>query len=380
MSREGEGSAGSTGGGPPGPKWDDGRNVDPLIGALEGEGAHQRATADRGHGEGTAPFDVWPLPASQDGQEREDPSYYDRPTLKQPVWKWYVPAYFAVGGAAGAAAVLGAAAQIADREGLHPLIKRARWMAALGGAAGTVLLILDLGRPSRFLHMVRVFRPTSPMNLGSWVLSTLAPAAVGSVAFSSPGGLTGVLGDLSGLVSGMAGVPLSGYTAVLLSNTAVPVWQQTRKALPPLFVASAMSAAASLLQLTNLPAREEDIVRRLAVLAAAGELAAGAAVERSAGQVERVARPLHEGRSGLLLKVAKACALGGLLANLLPRRWRGKRTLAAVLGTIGAVVVKFGITEAGKASAADPRATFHHQRAGLGAAEVTGRASVTAPS
>src|SRR5207244_3456237 len=188
------------------------------------------------------------------------------------------------------------------------------------------------------------------------------------------GGLTGVLGDLSGLVSGMAGVPLSGYTAVLLSNTAVPVWQQTRKALPPLFVASAMSAAASLLQLTNLPAREEDIVRRLAVLAAAG------AVERSAGQVERVARPLHEGRSGLLLKVAKACALGGLLANLLPRRWRGKRTLAAVLGTIGAVVVKFGITEAGKASAADPRATFHHQRAGLGAAEVTGRASVTAPS
>src|SRR5207245_946794 len=161
----------------------DGRNVDPLIGALEGEGAHQRATADRGHSEGTAPFDVWPLPASRDGQEREDPSYYDRPTLKQPVWKWYVPAYFAVGGAAGA-------------------------------------------------------------------------AAVGSVAFSSPGGLIGVLGDLSGLVSGMAGVPLSGYTAVLLSNTAVPLWQQTRKALPPLFVASAMSAAASLLQLTKLSPRE----------------------------------------------------------------------------------------------------------------------------
>jgi len=346
---------------------------------LEGEGAQQAVPIERAGSEGSVPFEVWPLPASADGQAREDPSYYDRPVLKEPVWKWYVPAYFFCGGAAGAAAALGAVAQLADREGLHGLITRARWVAALGGAAGTALLIEDLGKPRRFFNMLRVFRPSSPMNLGSWILSTLGPAAAGSAVFSSPGGVTGGLGDLSGMVAGVAGLPLSGYTAVLLSNTAVPVWQQTRKALPPLFVASAMSAAASLLQLTELSNEEERIVRRFAILAAAGDLAAEVAVERSAAQIERVARPLHEGTSGLLLKVAKACTAASLVVNLLPGRRRLKRGLAGLLGTVGSIAVKFGITEAGKASAADPRATFHHQRAGLGGAEATGRPAVTAP-
>src|SRR5438874_11336372 len=90
------------------------------------------------------------------GRGRQDPSYYDRPVLKEPVWKWYVPAYFYVGGAAGAAATLGAAAQLADRRGLAGLIRRCRWIAAAGGAVGTGLLVVDLGRPERFLNMLRV--------------------------------------------------------------------------------------------------------------------------------------------------------------------------------------------------------------------------------
>jgi Ni/Fe-hydrogenase subunit HybB-like protein len=295
------------------------------------------------------------------------------------VWKWYVPAYFYVGGASGAAAALGAALQMADRRGHDGLIRRCRWIAALGGAAGTALLIADLGRPSRFLNMLRVFRPTSPMNLGSWVLSTVAPSAAASALFSSPGGLTGFLGDVSGLAAGASGIPLAGYTAVLVANTAVPVWQQSRRTLPPLFVSSAVAGAASLLQLMELDEREARVARRFAIVGAAGELASELAVDRDAARVERVAAPLHEGKSGLLLRISKACAGGSLLLNLLPGRSRTKRFLAGLFGTLGSLAVKFGIAEAGKASAADPRATFHQQRAGLGGAEATSSRAATGP-
>ncbi|HJP66423.1 MAG TPA: NrfD/PsrC family molybdoenzyme membrane anchor subunit, partial [Actinomycetota bacterium] len=292
-------------------------------------------------------------------------------------WKWYVPAYFYCGGAAGAAAVLGAAAQLSDRKGLHRLIARARWVAAAGGAVGTALLIADLGRPARFLNMLRVFRPTSPMNLGSWILSSMAPAAAGSALFASPGGLTGAVGDAAGLAAGVAGVPLAGYTAVLVSNTAVPVWQQTRRTLPPLFVSSAVSAGASLLQLMDLTDREAEIVRRFAIAGAVGDLISEQLVERDAGRVERVGRPLHEGRSGMLMKASKVCTAAGLVLTLFSRRSRAIRMAAGVLGSLGALAVKFGISEAGTASAADPRATFHQQRSGLGGQEATGRSAVS---
>ena len=164
-----------------------------------------------------------------------------------------------------------------------------------------------------------------------------------------------------------------------LFPTAVPIWQQTRRVLPPLFVSSAVCAAASLLQLMDLQGDEERIVRRFAVAGAAADLLAGHAVERSARLVERVGRPLHEGRSGRLLRLAKATTAAGLLVNLLPGRSRGKRAVAGILGTMGAAAVKFGIVAAGTASAGDPRATFHHQRSGLGGAEATGHPAVTAP-
>jgi len=354
----------------------DGRNVDPSLGVLEGEGAEQETNSDRVVTEGGPPLEVWDRIPSSDAEGRDDPTYFDRPALKRPVWKWYVPAYFAVGGAAGAAAALGAAAQLADRRGLDGLIRRCRWVAATGGAVGTVLLIVDLGKPGRFLNMLRVFRPSSPMNIGSWVLATVAPAAAGSAVLSRPGGITGLAGDLSGLVSGTAGLPLAGYTAVLVANTAVPVWQGARRTGPPLFVSSGMSAAASLLQLMKLTDQEERIVRRFAVMGAAADLVSEIALEREAGRVDQVAKPLHEGRSGALLGASKALTAASLVLNLAPERWRWKRVLAGILGALGAVAVKFGIMEAGAASAADPRATFHQQRAGLGGAEATGRPAV----
>ena len=318
---------------------------------------------------------------SAESDAGQDPTYYDRPLLKEPTWIWAVPAYFWVGGAAGAAATLGAAAQLMDRAGLDGLVRRCRWLSAAGGAIGTVLLIVDLGRPSRFLNMLRVFRPSSPMNVGSWVLATVGPSAAGAaVAGEVPWWPARLFADLSGVVAGLSGLPLAGYTGVLLANTAIPVWQGSRRALPPLFVGSGMLAGAGTLQLLGLSTRERNVVRRFAVAGALMDLGAEVAYDREVGRVERVADATEQGVAGSLLRAAKALTGAALIANLLPSRFgRWRDRLAAVLGIGASLATKFGVFFAGKRSAADPRATFHQQRQGLGAAEITGRAAVDGP-
>lgn len=309
----------------------------------------------------------------------EDPTYFERPILKEPTWIWTVPAYFYAGGAAGAAALLGAAAQAIGGGDTAGLMRRCRWIAAVGGAAGTAGLIYDLGRPERFLNMLRVFRHSSPMSVGSWVLAASAPLAAGSAVLSGASGVLGGAGNLAAYGAGALGMPLAGYTAVLLSTTAVPVWQGSRRSLPPLFMGSAMTAAASLLHLMRLSERERRIVKRFGVAGALIGLAAHAAMEREAGRVERVARPLHEGPSGALLRAAKALTAASLALGLVSGKSRARWAAAGILGTGGALATKFGVFHAGRASARDPRATFHQQRAGLGGTEVTGRAEPFGP-
>lgn len=352
----------------------DGRNIDPEVGILEGEGSQQVVPSDRASVEGAVPYSVWALEPTR---RRDDATYYDRPVIKEPVWIWAVPAYFYVGGAAGAAAVLGAVAQTADRKGFAGLVKRCRWIAAAGTATGTALLIYDLGRPARFLNMLRVFRPTSPLNVGSWILAAAGPLAAGSAVLADRNGRLRRLGDIAGAGAGLLGGPLAGYTGVLLSNTAVPVWQAPRRTLPVLFVSSAASSAASLLDLTHLDEREHRVAERFGAVAKVVDLAATVAVEREAARVERVSRPLREGLSGALWKAAKMSTAASLVLSVLPGTSRGKRIASALLGTGGALALRFAVWHAGTVSARDPRATFHMQRGGHGAAEVTGRAAVT---
>jgi len=217
------------------------------------------------------------------------------------------------------------------------------------------------------------------MNMGSWVLETTAPLAAGSALLGGVDGFLGAVGGAAGYGAGLLGLPLAGYTAVLISSTAVPVWQDTRRVSPPLFVASAVTAAASLLQLLGKTRREARIVRTFAVAGSVAELASSYALDRAGGRVEQVGKPLHEGRSGALLKAAKACTAASLAFSLVSGKRRWASVAARVLGTAGALAVKFGLFEAGKAPAADPRATFQQQREGRGGREVTGKTAVTAP-
>jgi formate-dependent nitrite reductase membrane component NrfD len=355
----------------------DGRNIDPRIGIVDGEASGQAVPRDRATGEGAAPFDVWERPPTEPSPD--GPTYYDRPVLKEPVWIWAVPAYFYAGGTAGAAAVLGTAVQLGGDDDLRGLVVACRRVAALGGAAGTALLIYDLGRPARFLNMLRVFRPTSPMSVGSWVLAAAGPLMAGSALLAGRRGVLRTLGDLAGLGAGVVGMPLAGYTAVLLSNTAVPLWQGTRRTLPVLFTASAMSGAASFLGLMDLDGQEERVIHRFGLIGKMAELGAMSAMEREAGRVDRVARPLREGLSGALWKAARGLTAGSLFLSLLPKKSRRTRLVSSVLGTAGALALRFAVFHAGKASARDPRATFEQQRGGRGAEEITGRPAVAGP-
>jgi formate-dependent nitrite reductase membrane component NrfD len=280
-------------------------------------------------------------------------TYYGQPVLKEPVWLWSVPGYFYMGAVAGASLALGAAAQV-SRGASPELVRRCRWIGATGVTAGTGLLIYDLGRPDRFLNMLRVFRPTSPMNMGSWLLAGTGALAALSVSNKNR------IGDATAVAAGILGIPLSGYTGVLLANTAVPVWQTAGRGLPALFIASGMAGAGALFHLMDLPPQDEAIVRRFALVGQAAELTAMFAVERQVAGIESIAKPLKQGGSGFLWKTARSLGAVSLVLSLFSRKSRRAKTAAGICGTAAALTLRFAVLQAGRNSALDPRATFEN--------------------
>ena len=233
-----------------------------------------------------------------------------------------------------------------------------------GCAAGTILLIRDLGRPERFLNMLRVFKPSSPLSVGSWLLAGCAGLSSGAALLGGRDGPLRAAGNLLGLGAGAVGLPRSGYTAVLISDTAVPAWQEGRSTLPLLFTASSVGAACSLLELTDLGDEEIAPVRHLGTAAQIAEIIAIKGVELETGRrAERVARPYREGASGALWRACTALMVASLLLDAIAGRRRRGRVAAALLGTAGSIALRVSVWQAGKVSARDPRATFESQRA-----------------
>jgi len=200
------------------------------------------------------------------------------------------------------------------------------------------------------------------------VLAGAASATMGSALLSDHRGFLGRLGHFAGHVAALLGMPLAGYTAVLLGNTAVPVWKETRRSLPHLFIGTSVSGLSALFGLLpiDLTPREEAIVERFGIAGKVIDLAAMAVVEREAERADPVGRPLREGLSGTLWKAARAMTAASLVLSLLPGRSRGKRAASGLIGTVGALTLRFAVFHAGKASARDPKATFRPQRKKLG--------------
>ena len=289
-------------------------------------------------------------------------TYYDRPLLKEPVWTLDIPVYYFLGGAAGAALMLGAAAQFDGDVRLKPFAQRCHWLGIIGSSAGGILLVHDLGRPERFLNMLRVFRPTSPMNLGAWILTGAAPLAIAAGLLSGRRGLLGTMGQIAGYGSGLFGLGLAGYTGVLVSNTAIPIYQYARRIMPVLFLASATASAASILDLIFDEPRANRITLSFGTAGRLAELATAYAVESKAAQLPRVGLPLQHGVSGALWKAATILTAASLVISLIPGQSRSKRKWAGAFGALGSLCLRLGVHYAGAASARDPRASFEPQR------------------
>lgn len=347
------------------PVLTDGRDVSTAVAELDAEASTQEAegSPDRHIEEKAATWQRLPDP------ERADPTYYGRPMLNESVWTWAIPAYYVAGGLAGSALVLAAAAQLqnAGRQGgespRERLIRRCHWIAAIGVGVSAGLLIYDLGRPSRFLNMLRVFRPTSPMNMGAWILSGAGATSTGALLLRTRPGSFGMLGGACGYIAGVFGAGLATYTGVLVANTAVPVWQESRRMLPVLFGASAMSSLGSVFALFVQDPQERALAKAFGVAGQAAELAAGVAMEKQASSVPRVGRPFRRGLSGFLWRSAQVFTAAGLVASLLPNARGKRRIVAGALAGLGSILTRFAVERAGTASARDARASFHLQRA-----------------
>jgi Polysulphide reductase, NrfD len=276
----------------------------------------------------------------------------DIPVIKEPVWKPEIPFYFYTGGLAGGSAGLAA---LSELRGNHVLARRA-WAAALaGGVASPALLVSDLGVSHRFHHMLRMFKVTSPMSVGSWMLSAFVPVVAAGALDAWNDAVPA--GRAARAAAAVLGLPLSTYTAALIADTAVPAWHEARATLPAVF-ASGAAASAGAAALAVTPLEHAAPARRLAIAGAAAELACVTLMERRLDPL--VARPYHEGAAGRLGRVAKLATAAGALAAA-----RRARTGAALI-TTGAILTRWSVFRAGFQSAADPRATVVPQRARVG--------------
>ncbi|MEV7106434.1 NrfD/PsrC family molybdoenzyme membrane anchor subunit [Streptomyces atroolivaceus] len=283
-------------------------------------------------------------------------SYYGRPVIKAPSWSARdIAGYFFLGGLAGAGSVLAAGAHLTGRTTTATALKVSS-LTAVGLSAAA--LVHDLGRPSRFPNMLRVFKPTSPMSMGSWLLSAYGPAA-GAAALTAVTGRLPKAGAAATAAAALLGPVLATYTAVLAADTAVPAWHGAHRELPYLFGASATGAAAGMALVAG-PVHENAPARYAAALAAVADGAALRAAERRLGTV---AVTYREGRAGRLMRAARALTAAGTVgALLLGHRSRIAAAGAGLALLAGSACTRFGVFAAGIASAQDPAHTVGPQR------------------
>ena len=302
-------------------------------------------------------------------------SYYGRPIVKAAPWEHDIPAYLFMGGVAAGSSLLAAGADLTDRPALR---RTGRIGSIVGLTLSMVALVHDLGRPERFHHMLRVAKPTSPMSVGTWILTAYGPFA-GLAAVAELRGLLprvlrdGLVGRLLGLAARPAGLTaaviapaVASYTAVLLSDTATPTWHDAHQHLPFVFVGSA-SAASGGLGMLGAPVSEAGPARRLAVGGAVLELAVEHRMERAMGIT---AEPLHAGHAGTLMRASTLLTVAGAAgACLLAGRSRAAAVVSGAALMAGSACLRFGVFEAGQESARDPRYTVVPQRERLARGE-----------
>ena len=293
-------------------------------------------------------------------EERQVPdatfrSYYGQPVVRAPVWATFdIAGYLFLGGLAGGSSLLAAGAHAV---GQPTVSQRAKLTAAASAVVSLGLLVHDLGRPARFLNMLRVFKPTSPMNVGSWLLAAYAPAAL-AAAGASMSGRAPRIGVTATTTAAVLAPFVASYTGVLISDTAVPAWHDGADEMPVAFVgSSAMAAGGMSLLLSGVSGT--SAARRFAVAGAVVELVA---LERMRHRLGIVAETYRRGPQQWLLRAGRTLAISGAIATVALRRNDAACRVAGACLVAASVATRFGIFGAGVDSANDPRFTIEPQR------------------
>ena len=287
--------------------------------------------------------------------DAEPRSYYGRPVVKSPVWKPEIPWYFLSGGIAGATAAFAFTLELRGEEDLA----RRAWLVSLAGVSvSPALLTSDLGRPERFINMLRVFKPTSPMNVGSWIL-TAAAGAVSAAAGESLIGFPRRAGRVAKPVAAALGLSLATYTAVLIANSAIPVWSEARRYLPFVFASGAATTGGAAVALVS-PIEIAAPARRLALGGAAAELVAVETMRRGLGDL---GENYKRDAAGRYSRAARVLSGGGaVLLALRGRRSRAASAAGAAMMIAGGAARRWSVFKAGFQSAEDPAQTVGPQR------------------
>jgi Polysulphide reductase, NrfD len=298
-------------------------------------------------------------------------SYYGRPVLKPPVWEWKVPAYFFTGGLSAGSAVLAAGADLTSR----PALRRAGRISSLVTLlVSAYLLIADLGRPERFHHMLRVAKPTSPMSVGTWILTMYAPGvAIAAVSELLPstvrhtmvGRLLRRIARPAAVSSAVLAPAVASYTAVLLSQTAAPAWHEAHPQLPFIFTGSAAASAGGLAMVLT-PVDEAGPARMFAWYGGVSELVASKVMEQRLGLASEA---YTTGRAHRLRMWSQRLTTAGLVGATLAGRSRAAAVVSGLALLAGSGLQRFGVFEAGVASTKDPKYVVVPQRQRLDKAQ-----------
>lgn len=280
--------------------------------------------------------------------------YYGRPIVKPPEWTALIPTYFWAGGWAGASATLALAARVSR----NPLAARALTLsAACGAAISAVCLIGDLKQPRRFHHMLRVFKPTSPMSVGVYLFSIFGGAAM-TAALSELTGIATPVGRAGETVAGVTGPLMSVYTSVLISDTVMPAWHYARKSMPLLFAATSAATAGGL-GMCLIPPAAAKPARRLALLGGAAVPFALQRLHAELGTFQ--SEPYRTGKAGRLSHLARIFNAGGTFCTLLARRSERIAQIGGAFLLAAGLAERFAVYYAGKHSAEDPKFTIQAQ-------------------
>ncbi|MBW3632112.1 MAG: polysulfide reductase NrfD [Chloroflexi bacterium] len=311
-------------------------------------------------------------------QDVSQKGYYGVPVIHRPHWKWLVTGYFFLGGISGASAVIAAFGRLCGGSPGASVARVATYVSVVALVPCPPLLILDLGRPGRFLNMLRVFRTSSPMSVGTWGLTAFGLITALSTLLQMADDLAPGAGPLLtrtrrtassavALLGAISGFFVAGYTGVLLAATAVPLWSKRPALLGPLFLSSAMTSAAAAITATAIllgPDAEKG-TRQLRTLETLATVAEGSLLFGWLMALGPTAKPLSEGRIGMIVRhgiVGAGVALPLIVSaalDHLPRRTRRPATLiASALTLSGGFALRYAVVEGGRLSADDPQATF----------------------